>query len=131
MSGLKKYRKKATSLITAAQLNLETTGFSYQKWGAQQRCKAGDWLVENGGDCYTIDADTFDRTYERVSPGVYRKTSEVWAKVAQSAGSVTTREGSTAYLAGDYLVSNEADGSDNYAVDKTTFEAAYEVVANP
>ena len=27
------YRKKADSFVTAVQLNLETDGFSYQKWG--------------------------------------------------------------------------------------------------
>jgi hypothetical protein len=31
--------------------------------GAEQRCKRGDWLVDNGGEVYTVDGDSFARTY--------------------------------------------------------------------
>ena len=122
------YRKKASTYITAVRLDLETEGFTYRKWGGEQRCKAGDWIVNNGTDCYTIDADTFDKTYKQVNPGTYIKHAPVWARVAESAGTVTTKEGSTDYRTGDYLVSNDADGGDSYAVDKATFESMYEQV---
>jgi hypothetical protein len=128
VSELRQYRKKPTSTISAVRLALETEGFTYRKWGGEQRCKAGDWIVDNGSDCYTIDADTFAKTYREVSTGSYVKVQPVWARTAESAGSVRTREGSTDYGAGDYLVSNSADGSDNYAVDKATFESMYEPV---
>jgi hypothetical protein len=124
----RRYRKKQDSVITAVQLNLETEGFTYRKWGGEQRCKAGDWLVDNQGDCYTIDQESFAETYSRVSPGVYRKTNKVLAEVAIEGGTVPTREGVTAYEAGDYLVYNNAEGADVYAVARAKFEEMYEPV---
>ena len=124
--GPRHYRKKQDSVVTAVQLNLETEGFDYRKWGGVQHCKTGDWLVDNQGDCYTIDQKSFAETYSRVSPGVYHKTKTVLAEIATEAGTVATREGSSAYEAGDYLVYNEADGSDVYAVGRAKFEAMYE-----
>jgi hypothetical protein len=38
---------------------------------------------------------------------------------------VNTKEGATAYRAGDYLVSNNRDGSDGYAVSARKFEEMY------
>ena len=67
MSERRRYRKKTTSSVTAVHLDLDTTGFTYRKWGAEQRCKQGDWIVDNDGDVYTVDADVFARTYRRVS----------------------------------------------------------------
>lgn len=122
-----KYKKKSNSLITAVQLNLETPGFKYEKWGGQQTCKAGDWLATNGDDCYTIDRDSFAQTYTRISPGRYQKTQAIWAQVAQDSGRVITKEGSTKYEYGDYLVSNNADGTDAYAISRETFEDNYEL----
>jgi len=121
----RKYVKRATEFIIAIQLDLETEGFTYSKWGATQRCKPGDWLVNNNGDIYTIDAGTFARTYRATGPGTYVKTTPVWAEVATSAGAVPTKEGATHYEAGDYLVFNEPDGGDPYAVSKVKFEKMY------
>ena len=127
----RRYRKKKDSLITAVQLNLETEGFNYLKWGGEQHCKAGDWLVDNQGDCYTVDRESFAKTYTRVSPGVYRKTKVIWAEVATEDGTVPTREGGSAYKAGDYLVYNDAEGSDVYAVARASFEEMYEPEGDP
>ena len=44
MGTRKKFKKKADSFVVAVQLNLDTDGFTYEKWGAEQRCKKGDWL---------------------------------------------------------------------------------------
>lgn len=128
MPDRQRYRKVESSLLTAVQLKLETAGFDYHKWGDQQHCKAGDWLVDNQGECYTIDQTSFADTYCEVSPGRYRKTQLVWAEVAAEAGAISTREGRSHYNIGDYLVSNKADGSDSYAVSKTTFEAEYQLL---
>jgi predicted nucleotidyltransferase len=62
-----------------------------------------------------------------VERGRWVKTTPVWAEVAEQAGSVKTKEGSTRYAAGDYLVFNEADGGDPYAVSRAKFEALYEL----
>ena len=43
-----KYVKRSDQVVVAVQLALETTGFTYRKWGGVQTCKAGDWIVNNG-----------------------------------------------------------------------------------
>jgi hypothetical protein len=101
-------------------------GFSYRKWGGTQRCKRGDWLVNNNGDVYTVDSQTFARTYRPTGPGTYVKATPVWAEVAATAGEVSTKEGATRYDVGDYLVYNEADGGDAYAVRRQDFDRMYE-----
>jgi hypothetical protein len=111
--------------VAAVRLALDTDGLVYRKWGGEQRAKAGDWLVDNDGDVYTVDADVFARTYRKTGPGAYVKTTPVWAERAESAGSVTTKEGVTHHDAGDYLVSNTADGTDEYAMKAATFESLY------
>ena len=125
-----RYRKRADQYVLAIQLALETEGFGYRKWGDQQRCKAGDWIVDNNGDVYTVEADVFARTYRRVEPGRFVKTTPVWAERAESAGSVATKEGRTHYAAGDYIVFNNEDGTDGYAVSAAKFEAMYELDAS-
>jgi hypothetical protein len=109
-------------------LDLDTNGFEYQKWGGAQRCKRGDWLVNNQGDTYTIDEETFGRTYRMVSPGLYEKNASVWAEQAIESGAIQTKEGSTAYCAGDYLVFNDPDRKDGYAMKESKFRDLYESV---
>ena len=125
-----KYVKRANQSVVAVQLALDTAGFTYQKWGGVQQCKAGDWIVNNNGDVYTVDRETFERTYRQVGPGTYVKMTPVWAEVAQEAGCVQTKEGVTHYRVGDYLVFNEEHGGDAYAVAADKFEGMYEP-ANP
>ena len=120
-----RYRKKPDQYVVAVQLKLETKGFTYHKWGAEQRCKSGDWLVDNGGDVYTIDQDVFAATYELVGPGRYSKTTPVWAEVAAAPGVVETEEGQSHYRTGDYLVSNNEDGTDAYCITAAKFESMY------
>jgi len=127
---LQQYRKKKQTAITAVQLDLDTEGFEYKKWGGVQRCKRGDWLVNNQGDVYTIDSETFRTTYRQASPGTYEKTASVWAEQAKEKGVIQTKEGSTAYEAGDYLVYNDPTGKDGYAVKSTSFHSMYEPVKN-
>ena len=126
MGALCKYRRRQSTTVVAVRLDLDTTGFTYQKWGGRQRCKRGDWIVSNAGDTYTVDAATFERTYRGVSPGVYEKTGLVWARAASEPGVVRTKEGSTEYAAGDFLVFNDPDGQDGYAMSAETFESLYE-----
>lgn len=127
MGTRQRYRKKATSFVTAVRLDLDTDGFSYRKWGGDQVCKPGDWVVDNDGDVYSVDAAVFERTYEQRSPGVYVKTEPIWAEVTEQAGSVKTKEGVTHYRAGDYLVSNNEDESDTYAISAEKFASLYEL----
>lgn len=122
----RRYKKRITQSVVAVQLDLKTEGFSYTKWGAEQRCKKGDWLLNNQGDIYTVDQTTFEATYKQLSPGIYIKSASVWAVSADEAGRITTKEGETHYRAGDYLVYNDEAGSDGYAVSRDKFEAMYE-----
>jgi hypothetical protein len=110
------------------RLALDTDGLVYRKWGGEQRAKAGDWIVDNDGDVYTVDAEVFERTYRPVperGPGAYVKATSIWAERASQPGSVRTKEGVTAYEAGDYIVSNNRDGSDAYAIGARKFEEMY------
>lgn len=125
-TGRRRYRKRADQVITAVRLDLDTDGFSYRKWGDEQRCKAGDWLVSNAGETYTVDAEVFARTYREVEPGRYLKTTPVWAERAEGEGWVATKEGKSHYRAGDYLVYNEEDGGDAYCMGADKFESMYE-----
>jgi hypothetical protein len=128
MSERRKYVKRATQVVHAVKLDLDCDGFTYRKWGGEQRCKPGDWLVYNPSEAetYTVDAASFARTYRHLRDGAYLKTAPVWAERAAAAGRVETKEGTTSYEAGDYLVSNEEDGGDPYAVASEMFERQYE-----
>ena len=128
MSNRLKYLKRSTEFVVAVQVDLDMDGFTYQKWGAAQRCKQGDWLVNNRGDVYTVDRETFARTYRASGPATYVKSTPVWAEAAKTAGGIATKEGVTHYGPGDYLVYNEPDGGDGYAVEKAEFERMYEHV---
>ena len=50
----------------------------------------------------------------------------MWAEQAGAAGTVETQEGRTHHDAGDWLVSNNEDGSDAYAIGAAKFECMYE-----
>lgn len=123
---LKAYRRKADAHVVAVQLDLDTEGFTYVKWGGVQTCKPRDWVVNNDGDTYTVDREVFRRTYEQIRPGLFRKTSRVWARVVEEDGKIQTREGVTEYEAGDYLVFNDPDESDGWAMSPGKFQELYE-----
>ena len=127
MEKRRRYLKNPDQFVTAVQLNLDTQGFVFNKWGGEQRCKPGDWLVDNDGDAYTVDAEVFSSTYRRLSPGVFVKTTPIYAEQATGDGHVKTREGESEYRAGDYLVSNNADGSDAYCISAEKFETMYKL----
>lgn len=124
----KKYRKQAGQLVTAVKLNLDFDGFGYRKWGGSQKCKSGDWLVDNDGDVYTVESDYFCDNYRQVSPGRYEKTGIVWAVAANKNCDVKTIEGTTRCMAGDYIVFDREEQGKCYAVRKHQFERMYELV---
>jgi hypothetical protein len=126
MSELKKYRRKPGTAVIALRLDLETAGFEYQKWGGVQRCKRGDWIVNNAGDTYTVDSETFANTYREFSQGLYVKTGLVYAERATAAGTIATKEGSTDYQSGDMLVFNDPSRRDGYAMSAKKFESLYD-----
>jgi hypothetical protein len=127
MTERRRYRRKPDQFVVAVPLRLDTDGFVFRKWGGEQRCKQGDWIVDNDGEIYTVDADVFARTYREVHRGAYSKITPIWAEVAASAGQVSTKEGQTNYEAGDYLVFNDEDGTDGYAMTAEKFQSSYEL----
>ena len=127
---MQQYRRKNQTSVVAIPLDLDTDGFVYQKWGGTQRCKRGDWVVNNRGDIYTVDRDTFARTYRLENPdipGIYVKDAPVWAEQAEQPGIIQTKEGSTAYNARDYLVFNDPGRKDGYAMSEERFQSLYEI----
>jgi hypothetical protein len=126
MQELRRYRRRTNTPITAVQFNIDIDGFNYKKWGGEQRCKRGDWLVDNDGDIYTIDDEVFNRTYRKITPGRYVKSSPVWARIALESGTIKTKEGSSDYRPGDYLVYNSPDGIDGYCMSAKKFDSIYE-----
>ncbi len=124
----RRYRKRSDQFVVAVQLDMDTDGFTYTKWGAEQRCKPEDWIVDNDGDIYSVDAVVFSKTYRKVNPGIYVKTTPIWAEVATQPGSVVTMEGESHYQSGDYLVYNNEDGTDAYCISAAKFESMYELV---
>ena len=121
----RRYVRRPDRPVAAVRLALDTDGLVYRKWGVEQRAKPGDWIVDNDGDVYTVDAESFAHTYRQMATGAYVKTTPVWAGRATHAGSVNTKEGSTQYEPGDYLVSNHSDSSDEYAMKAGKFEDLY------
>ena len=126
MATRRRYRKRPDQFVVAVRLDLDMDGFTYRKWGGEQRCKPGDWLVDNDGDVYTVDGEVFARTYRRLNTGTYVKTTPIWAEQATAPGKVATREGVSHYDSGDYLVYNNEDGTDAYCISAAKFEAMYE-----
>ena len=123
----RRYVRRPDRPVTAVRLDLETDGLVYRKWGGEQRAKRGDWIVDNDGDVYSVDAAAFAKTYRQTGPGTFVKSTPVWAERAAEAGSVTTSEGVTHYSAGDYIVSNDEEGSDRYAISAAKFDSLYTV----
>lgn len=127
METRRRYRKKSDQFVIAVQLAIDTDGFNYKKWGGEQHCKRDDWLVNNGGDVYTVDNEVFARTYRHLGAGKYLKSTPIWAELANKSGSVITKEGESQYKSGDYLVYNNEDGTDAYCMNAAKFELMYEL----
>jgi hypothetical protein len=125
-AGFRRFRRRSDHPVAAVRLLLDTDGFTYRKWGGEQRCKPGDWLVDNAGDIYTVDADVFARTYRASGPGQYVKVVPVLARIAEAPGAIATREGLSHYQRGDYIVSNHEDGTDAYCMTAAKFDSLYE-----
>lgn len=121
-----RYRQRPGKTVHAIQMTLGIESLTFRRWGDLQCAKDGDWLVERDGQVHTVDAEVFARTYRKVGPALYEKQSVVWAEPAQEDGWIQTQEGKTHYHAGDYIVWNNDNLTDGYAIDKDKFEALYQ-----
>jgi hypothetical protein len=122
---LEKYYQKNNLYVTAMPLALDGSELKYQKWGGTQKAKEGDWLVCREGEYYTVEKESFSKTYKHVKDNTYSKSAPVWAEIAVDSGEISTKEGKTAYRAGDYLVYNNENKQDGYAIKKEKFESMY------
>ena len=123
----RRYVRRPDRPVAAVCLTLDTKGLVYRKWGHRQRARRGDWIVDNNGDVYTVAAAVFRKTYRQTAVGAYVKKTPVWAERATRGGSVKTKEGHTKYKAGYYLVSNNRNGSDSYAMTARKFTSLYTI----
>jgi hypothetical protein len=96
-----------------------------------QTCKGGDWIVDRDGSVHTVSADTFARTYRQIGPATYVKQGVVWAAPASCDGAIATKEGETHFKQGDFLVWNDPEGNDGYAIAKDVFASLYEPASPP
>jgi hypothetical protein len=122
-----KYRKKVSQYVVAVRIDLDIDGLVYRKWGGRQRAKRGDWLVDNHGDVYTVDAKAFAKTYRQLHPGLYVKTTPIWALVATTGGRIKTKEGETGYKRNDYIVYEGPASPAVYAITAAKFKSMYRV----
>jgi hypothetical protein len=74
-----------------------------------------------------VDSEVFVKTYKSVGRGLYVKIKPVWAEIATTSGTVVTKEGTSDYKPGDFLVFNNHDGTDPYCMSATKFESMYEL----
>ena len=118
------YRAAGGLPVNAIQLTFDESekSISYVKWGGEQTAKFGDWLVHNptGGDTYTVDNESFYNTYMAVADtfGLYQKKGAWCKRVPFNAAPFTipTKEGGTQVNPGDWLMANNVDLSDKYAM---------------
>ena len=87
-----RYGRRPDTPVVAVRLALDTDGLIYRKWGGERRAKARDWIVDNNGDIYTVDADVFARTYRPTGRGTYVKTTPVWLSRRATLGASRRRK---------------------------------------
>lgn len=133
-AGLLKYQRKPGNEVQAIQL-MPGAMLTYKSWGGLQSAIGGDWLVRRkDGETYTVEQKSFAATYsnviagEQLSVGWYDKHAPVWATVAPAGGEMETKEGKSAYAAGDYLCYNSADRTDGWPMPPAKFESLYELI---
>lgn len=110
---------------TAVKLDLEMMPLVYTKWGGTQVAKAGDWVVNKNGETYTVNGESFAKTYREISAGVYVKIVNVYAMRATDPGYINTKEGQSQFKKGDWLVYNSPNGTDGYCIANDKFIAMY------
>lgn len=128
---MQKYKRKYNT-VRAIQLDFEAADLNYKKWGGIQRAYAGDWLVMNAGEVYTVERKSFAATYVPAPAnkdwGLYTKVGFVWAFKANHGGTIGTKEGISTYAEGDFVVFNKEDSTDGYCVKPDKFLSMYEPV---
>lgn len=107
--------------VSARQLTTSTEWTSDN--GSRLTALAGDWLLETYGSTWTVNADVFERTYEKQADGTYLKIVAVTARKLTTEVDIVTLEGIAHALPGDWLVCNPA--GDVWPVNAEEFSRRY------
>lgn len=65
---------------------------------------AGDWAVHEDGKTWSVRDDIFQKTYEPVGEGLWRRKGLVQARPANPGETINTLEGPNTAAAGDWIV---------------------------
>lgn len=120
LRGARRYRP--TAVVRATRLA------SPRVWrtarGSALSAAAGDWLVTDGAEEWTVAPDIFRRTYRRLADGRFVKQEPVRAARLDRSAEVPTLEGVARAEAGDWVLCG-VDG-ELWTVTDTFFRAHYE-----
>ena len=118
--GARRYR--GTAVVRAVRLTAPRVWRTGR--GSELSAAAGDWLVSDGAEEWTVAAEVFARSYRALPDGRYVKDADVWAVRADRAGEVSTLEGPVRNEAGDWVLRG-VDG-ELWTVTDAYFRSHYE-----
>jgi hypothetical protein len=100
LDGARCYR--STAVVDATRLTAPRTWHTAR--GCALAAVAGDWLVTDGSEEWTVAADIFARTYDRLPDGRYAKHATVDAVRTDRPVEVRTLEGPARAEPGDWVL---------------------------
>lgn len=88
--------------------------------------EVGDWIVTalDGSNERTVKPAAFEKTYEPVGDGIYRRTGVVRAYQVDASTAVATLEGEARAEVGDWIVTD--DQGNSWPVPDDVFRQGYE-----
>lgn len=119
LSGATVYRSAVSVTATPAEQSMTWT----TPRGDILSADAGDWIVSDGVDWWTVDAGVFADTYTRVTGDRYRKTALITAVRIVDAFAVSTLEGLATGAGGDWLARNP--GGECWPITNEQFRRRY------
>jgi hypothetical protein len=119
MGGARRYR--STAVVRATRLSEPSTWRTDR--GSSMSAHAGAWRVTDGVEEWTVEADIFARTYDRLPDGRFAKHATVDAVRTDQARDVPTLEGVARAEAGDWILRG-AEG-ELWTVTDSYFRAHY------
>lgn len=115
-------RYRPTTVVRATRLARPRSWRSAR--GSELSAAAGDWLVTDGAEEWTVVPDVFARSYRRLPDGRFAKDAPVAAVRLERATEVSTLEGVARAEPGDWLLSG-VDG-EVWTVTDAYFRSHYE-----
>lgn len=113
--------KSAGAEVRASRLTVRRTWRTAR--GDAMRARAGDWLVEQGSEEWTVAAAVFEERYEEVRPGVFRSRQAIRAVRVEEPLEIETLEGWVHAASGDLLALGPA--GDVWPIPAERFAATY------